>query len=267
MRVLPTLGGLMLAGAATTAALNNSYCTPKSGDVQVVQYAWALEYMVEQYYASVPVNQTFLHSALNSSTANYALNLAGMQQQNRLGVRAAQQLGKTISNFTAPGCNFTFPAPNSSETFLTTALTFESDVCAALIGLEGYTQAPEVSFLIARLAAQHAGHAAYLATTQEAVIFPSNVTSLVPAYSPSYVLSNGSSPGQLGSYFKGCVSAPQPPCGNLTIGPLIATYGSNSSSSSAASMSTATSSSASASGASSASATATSTGSSRRRFW
>jgi hypothetical protein len=264
MRVLATLSGLLLAGAATAA--NNSFCTPKSGDVQVVQYAWALEYMVQQYYASVPVNQTFLTSALNSSTANYASNLPGIYQQNRLGVRAAAQLGKRISNFTAPGCNFTFPPPNSSETFLTTAWAFESNVSAALVGLEGYTQAPEVSFLIARLAAQHAAHSTYLATTQEAVVFQSNnVTSLWPAYSPSYVLSNGNRPGQLGRYFRGCVSPPQPPCGNLTIGPLIATLGSNSSSSSAASSSTATSSSA--SGTSSTSETATSTGSSRRRFW
>ncbi|RHZ59630.1 hypothetical protein CDV55_104262 [Aspergillus turcosus] len=259
MRVLPTLSGLMLAGAATTAAQNNSFCTPKSGDVQVVQYTWALESLVQQYYASVPVNQTFLTSALNSSTSNYASNLPGISQQNRLGVRAAAQLGRRISNFTAPGCNFTFPTPNSSETFLTTAWAFESNVSAALIGLEGYTQAPEVSFLIARLAAQHAAHATYLATTQVADVFQSNnVTSLVPAYSPSYVLSNGTSPGQLGRFFRGCVSAPQPPCGNLTIGPLIATSGSNSSS-------TATSSSASGTG--STSSTATSTGSSRRRFW
>ncbi|PKX97181.1 ferritin-like domain-containing protein [Aspergillus novofumigatus IBT 16806] len=260
MHILPTLSGLLLAGAATTAALNNSYCAPKSGDVQVVQYAWALEYMVQQYYASVATNQTFLNSAQNSSTANYASNLQGIGQQNRLGVRAAQQLGKRIGNFTAPGCNFTFPTPDSSQAFLSNAQAFESNASAALIGLEGYTQAPEVSFLIARLAAQHAGHAAYLATTQQASVFQSNVTSLVRAYSPSYVLSNGTSPGQLGRYFKGCVSAPRPPCGNLTIGPLIATLGGNSSSTnSSSSSSTATS--------SSASDTATSTGSSRRRFW
>ncbi|EAW17875.1 ferritin-like domain-containing protein [Aspergillus fischeri NRRL 181] len=260
MHILPTLSGLLLAGAATTAALNNSYCAPKSGDVQVVQYAWAVEYMVQQYYASVATNQTFLNSAQNSSTANYASNLQGIGQQNRLGVRAAQQLGKRISNFTMPGCNFTFPTPASSEAFLSTAQAFESNASAALIGLEGYTQAPEVSFLIARLAAQHAGHAAYLATTQQASVFQSNVTSLVRAYSPSYVLSNGTSPGQLGRYFKGCVSAPQPPCGNLTIGPLIATFGNNSSSTnSSSSSSTATS--------GSASGTATSTGSSKRRFW
>ncbi|KAF7118486.1 hypothetical protein CNMCM5793_008012 [Aspergillus hiratsukae] len=259
MRFLATLSGLVLAGAATTAALNNSFCNPQSGDVQVVQYAWALENMVQQYYASVPVNQTFLTSALNSSTANYASNLPGIYQQNRLGVRAAAQLGRRISNFTAPGCNFTFPTPNSSQTFLITAWAFESNASAALIGLEGYTQAPEVSFLIARLAAQHAAHATYLATTQEAVVFQSNnVTSLVPAYSPSYVLSNGTSPGQLGRYFRGCVSPPQPPCGNLTIGPLIATFGNNSSS---------TATSTSASGTSDTSTTATSTGSRRRRFW
>ncbi|KAH2926753.1 hypothetical protein KXW15_002115 [Aspergillus fumigatus] len=246
MHILPTLSSLLLAGAATTAALNNSYCAPKSGDAQVVQYAWALEYMVQQYYASV------------ASTANVVSNLQGIGQQNRLGVRAAQQLGKRIGNFTSPGCNFTFPAPASGQAFLTTAQAFESNASAALIGLEGYTQAPEVSFLIARLAAQHAGHAAYLATTQQASVFQSNVTSLVRAYSPSYVLSNGTSPGQLGRYFKGCVSAPQPPCGNLTVGPLIATFGNNSTSSSSSS-STAT--------ASSASGTATSTGSSKRRFW
>jgi hypothetical protein len=267
MRILPTLSGLILAGAATTAAQNNSFCSPQSGDAQVVQYAWALEYLVQQYYASVPVNQTFLSSALNSSTASYAPNLQGINQQNRLGVRATQQLGKSISSFTAPGCNFTFPAPNSSEVFLTTAQAFESNVSAALIGLEGYTQAPEVSFLIARLAAQHASHAAYLATTQEAVIFQSNVTSLVDAYSPSYVLSNGTSRGQLGRYFKGCVSAPQAPCGNLTIGPLGATRGGNSSSTSPSSSSSpSASSSLSTATSSSASGTAT-TAASRRRFW
>jgi hypothetical protein len=41
MHVFTTLSAFLLAGAA--AAINNSFCAPTSGDVQVVQFAYALE--------------------------------------------------------------------------------------------------------------------------------------------------------------------------------------------------------------------------------
>jgi hypothetical protein len=230
MHVFTTLSAFLLAGAA--AAINNSFCAPTSGDVQVVQFAYALEQMIELYFASVPINQTFLSSAPNRTNVNYAGNLQGVQLQNRLGVRAVQQLGKDVSNFSMPTCNFSFAPPSNSREFLGNAMQLEHVVSGALIGLEGYTQSPEVSFLLARLAAQHSAHAAYLGITQEAIIFPSNASSLSPSYSPEYVLSNGSNPSQLGGYLKGCVSAPRPPCGNLTVGPLIGTFNSNTSASS-----------------------------------
>ncbi|EAW12712.1 uncharacterized protein ACLA_011390 [Aspergillus clavatus NRRL 1] len=256
---------LFVAGAATAA--NNSYCTPSSGDVQVVQLTWALEYLIEQFYSSTPLNQTFLNSAVNSSNANYYTNLQGMQRQNRLGVRAVQQLGNRVENFDSPKCNFTFETPSDSESFLQTALQLEQSVSGALIGLEGYTQAPEVSFLLARLAVQHGAHSGYLATTQEGVVFPNNATSLTPAYSPDYVLTSGQNPGQLGDYINGCVSAPQPPCGNLTIGPLIGSLGGSNSTTSSSAAASSTGAGAGSSSDASATSTATATGSSKKRFF
>ncbi|RAH47866.1 uncharacterized protein BO95DRAFT_71312 [Aspergillus brunneoviolaceus CBS 621.78] len=233
MRFIATIGQLLLAGAAL--AQSNSSCSPSSSDAKVVEYGWALSYFLDRYYNQVPLNQTFLQSATNDSDAEYYPNFQGIQRLNRLGTRAAQQLGSRISGFTAPNCSFTFPNASSAESFVENALTLESTVAGAYIALAGYTQAPEVSFLWARLAAEHTAHAYYLASNQEDILFPANSSGLVPAYSPAYVLSSGSQKGKLGRYLGSCVSAPPAPCGQtLFIGPLGATLAPNVSASAAA---------------------------------
>ncbi|KAI9045356.1 uncharacterized protein KD926_008782 [Aspergillus affinis] len=228
MRIFSALSGLLLAGAAF-AQNSSSSCSPKSGDVQVVQFGWALQYLAERYYSAQPLNQTFLNSVTNSSRANYYNNFQGIQRQNRLGVRAVQQLGSQVSGFSAPRCNYTFPSASDGETWVKNALKLEQSITGALIGLSGYTQSPEVSFLLARLSAEHNGHAYYIASQQQGTVFPTNSSSLVPAYTPDWVLQNGTQPGKLGTYLKNCVSPPSSPCGEkLKIGPLIGTFGSNS---------------------------------------
>lgn len=227
MRLFSALSGLFLAGAAF-AQNSSSGCSPKSADVQVIQFGWALQYLSERFYTAQPLNQSFLNSATNSSRANYNTNFQGIQRQNRLGVRAVQQLGSRVSGFSAPKCNYTFPSASNGESWVENALQLEQSITGALIGLAGYTQSPEVSFLLARLSAQHSGQAYYIASQQQGVVFPTNSSSLVPAYTPDWVLQSGNQPGKLGSYLKDCVSAPSSPCGEkLNIGPLIGTFGSN----------------------------------------
>ncbi|GES64226.1 hypothetical protein ATEIFO6365_0008029600 [Aspergillus terreus] len=237
MRFFSALSSALLVGAAAAQS-----CSPSSSDAQVVEFGWALQYLLERYYSSQPLNSTFLNSADNSSTANYYTNFQGIQRQNRLGVRAVQQLGSKVPGFSAPRCNFTFPNAKDGETWVKNAQKLEQNVCGAYIGLAAYTQAPEVSFLMARLAAQHSAHAYYITSNVQEPVFPTNSSSLIPAYPPDYVLQSGNQPGKLGDYLNGCVSAPSPPCGQkLTFGPLIAsTGGANASSSSASPSGTAT---------------------------
>ncbi|KAL5359438.1 hypothetical protein BJX96DRAFT_148434 [Aspergillus floccosus] len=230
MRFFSALSSALLVGAAAAQS-----CDPSSSDVEVVQFGWALQYLLERYYSSQPLNSTFFSSADNSSTANYFTNFQGIQRQNRLGVRAVQQLGSKVPGFSAPRCNFTFPEAQDGEAWIKNAQKLEQNVCGAYIGLAAFTQSPQVSFLMARLAAEHSGHAYYITSNIQQPVFPTNSSSLIPAYSPDYVLQSGNQPGKLGDFLNGCVAAPSPPCGqNLTFGPLIAsTNGANASSSSA----------------------------------
>ncbi|KAE8167802.1 hypothetical protein BDV40DRAFT_295428 [Aspergillus tamarii] len=262
MRIFSALSSLLLAGAALA---QSSDCAPKSGDVQTIQFAWALQYLSERFWSSQSLNQTFLNNATNASSANYEPNFKGITRENRLGVRAVQQLGRGLSNFTAPRCNFTIPQAQDANSFLKNALQIEQTVAGGLIGLAAYTQSPEVSFLLARLAAQHSAQAAYLGSEQNSTFFPSNSTSLIPAYTPDQILKTGNQTGQLGTYFSQCVTAPSGPCGQqVNIGPLVATLNSTStgggSSSSAIPSSTATETS------SAATSTSTSTARSRKYF-
>ncbi|KAJ0415060.1 hypothetical protein BJY00DRAFT_268132 [Aspergillus carlsbadensis] len=225
MRVFKFLSGLLLAGAAVAQNSTGS-CKASSSDTEVVRYAWALQSLLERYYGSQPFNQTFLSDATNSTTAEYYQNLQGIQRQNRLGLRAVQLVGAKTGNFSRPTCNFTFPNATSGEDYVKNALNLETNVASAFIGATGYTQSPEVSFLLARLAAQHTADATWLATQQKGLIFPTNASSLVPAYNPSYVLGSGNQTGRLGQYLRGCVSAPSPPCGEIFfIGPLVGSSG------------------------------------------
>jgi cerevisin len=221
------LSGLLLAGAAVS---QNASCSPSSSDAEVIRYAWALQSLLEKFYTSQPLNQTFLSNAANSSRAEYLQNFQGIQRQNRLGLRAVQQVGSNITGFSSPMCNFTFPNATSGESYVRNALRLESSVASALIGATGYTQSPEVSFLLARLASQHTADATWLATQQSGTIFLSNSSSLVPAYNPSYVISSGNQTGKLSQYLNGCVSAPSSPCGQpFFIGPLVGSVGNQSS--------------------------------------
>ncbi|KAE8151123.1 hypothetical protein BDV25DRAFT_153245 [Aspergillus avenaceus] len=268
MRIFTAISGLLMAGAAFAQSSNqSSSCSPKSADVQTVQFAYALQYLSERFWSSQPLNQSFLQDAKNASKANYGPNFQGIQRQNRLGVRAVQQTGKSVSGFSAPRCNFTFPSSKDADAFVKTALQIESSVTGALIGLAGYTQAPEVSFLLARLAAEHGAHVAYIGAQQTPVIFPSNSSSLPPAWTPDHVLKNGTQIGQLGSYLKNCVSAPAAPCNQkFNIGPLVGSFNSTSSGSSASSSASPSSTPSSSGSSSSASSTASSTSRKRKYF-
>ncbi|KJJ32090.1 hypothetical protein AFLA70_326g000990 [Aspergillus flavus AF70] len=262
MRIFSALSSLLLAGAALA---QSSDCSPKSGDVQTLQFAWALQHLSERFWSSQSLNQTFLNNATNASQANYEPNFKGITRENRLGIRAVQQVGNDLSNFTTPRCNITIPQSQDANSFLKNALQVEQTVAGGLIGLAAYTQSPEVAFLLARLAAQHSAQAAYLGTETNSTFFPSNSTSLIPAYTPEQILKTGNQTGQLGTYFNKCVTAPSGPCGQkVNVGPLVATLNSTSTgggtSSSASPSSTATETS------SASSSTSTSTARNRKYF-
>ncbi|KAL5338554.1 hypothetical protein BJX70DRAFT_194296 [Aspergillus crustosus] len=227
MRISSMLSGLVLAGAAI--AQNTSW-SPQSSDVAVVKYAWALQSLLEGYYTSQPLNQTFLSDATNASRTEYYQNIQGIQRQNRLGVGAVKQVGTKVPGYSEPSCNISHPNATDGESYVRNALLLESSVASALIGATGYTQAPEVSFLLARLAAGHTASATWLAANQAGIVFPRNSTSLVPAYNPEYVLGTRNQTGRLGQYLHGCVEAPSNPSGQIFfIGPLVGSIGNESS--------------------------------------
>lgn len=230
MRFFSILSSLALLGAATaqsaspTPSGSPSSCTPGNADNQVVQFAWYLQFFIDRFYGSVALNQTILSGLPESSSVNYADNLRGLQQKNRLGVRAIQQLGAKVPGFTTPQCNFSLPSIQNGRTYLSQAARFESDVSGAFIGLAGYSQKPEITFLMARLAAEHGAHSAYLGSHLAPVYFEANHTALIPAYSPGHVVKAGYQPGMLGRYLHGCAREPAGPCGQQL---LIGTLGAN----------------------------------------
>ncbi|KAL4778096.1 hypothetical protein BJX76DRAFT_162990 [Aspergillus varians] len=227
MRFISLVSGLLLAGAAVG---QNTSCSPTSSDAEVVEYALALQTLIERFYTSQPINQTFLEDATDTSASNSYQNLQGIQRQSRLGVRAIQQVAAKVPGFSNPSCSYSYPNATSGEQYVQHALRLESSVASALLGATGYTQSPEVSFILARLSAQHTAGAAWLASQESDVVFPSNISSLVPAYNPSYVLGTGNQTGRLGQYLNDCVSAPSDPCGQtFWIGPLVGSIGNQSS--------------------------------------
>ncbi|KAE8352162.1 hypothetical protein BDV28DRAFT_158120 [Aspergillus coremiiformis] len=221
MRVFSALSSLLLAGAVMA---QSSACAPNSTDVQTLQFAWALQYLSERFWTSQPLNDTFLRGASNASRANYEANFRGITRENRLGVRAVRQLGSSVPGFSAPHCNFTFPPAPDANSFVRDALQIEQTVAGGLIGLAAYTRAPEVSFLLARLAAQHGAQASYIGSETNSTYFHANSHSLFPAYTPNQILLSGNHTGHLGTYLRDCVSAPPGPCGQtVNIGPLVGT--------------------------------------------
>lgn len=226
--------GAALASGATISSPNCSpNCTLTSGDTQVLQYSWALSQFISNFYASVPVNQSLAYSLSNSTSPLKALaNLKGIEKENNLTVVAIRELSSKSPNFTRPKCNYTYPKISSMHSFAKYAYELESTLSGAFIGAAGYTRSPEVSFLMARLAAQHSAHAVWIGSRMSSTFQP-NGTSLLPAYTPKHVLMSKNMTGNLGQYLHGCVTAPTQPCGVLKIGPLEANLTSSSAVSSA----------------------------------
>ncbi|KAJ5114411.1 hypothetical protein NUU61_000170 [Penicillium alfredii] len=220
MRFFSYLGSFIATGAALSSAASPS-CSPSSGDTQVLQFAWAISEFVGQFYASIPINQTFAGGLQNSTSAKVALaNLKGIEKKSNLTIQAIKQVSWKAPNFKKPSCKYTIPKANSVLSFARYAYQFETTLSGAYIGLAGYTQSPEVSFLLARLAAEHSAHATWIGNRVNSTLFPTNSSSLFPAYLPTQVLKSKNETGSLGRYLHGCVTAPSSPCGSLKIGPL-----------------------------------------------
>jgi hypothetical protein len=219
MRFL-NLVGLVLAGAAASSAQNAS-CSPSDSDAGVLEFAWGLTNFIGGYYNST-VDSVFPSNG-NATVAGYKRILQGLSKQNTLAVEAVEKVSAKVSSFQQPQCSFTYPQVNTTSAWAFYAYRFESTVTGALISLAGYTQSPEVSFLMARLAAESNGHATLIGSRVNSTLFANNATSLVAAYGPNQVLSTRNATGSLGQYFGGCLTAPSSPCGNLQIGPLAAT--------------------------------------------
>jgi hypothetical protein len=258
MRFTSAAGWLLLAGAAFTSAQTTSHssassassatssatsgassgasgasCSLVAGDTQVLQFSYAISEFLSNFYASMPVNENVASTISNSSSGSNALsNLQGIEKQNNLSLQAIQQLSSTAPSFKQPSCSFTYPKAASIPAFAQYAYQFESTLSGAFIGLAGYTQAPEVSFLLARLAAEHSAHATWIGSRVNSTMFSPSSNSLVDAYSPTQVLGTNNQTGSLGQYLNGCVTAPSSPCGALQIGPLDANVTSSAASSS-----------------------------------
>jgi hypothetical protein len=218
MRFLSTLASLLLIGVTSTAAQSECSTSISSSDNTIVQFAWYLQIFIERFYSSVQIDQSFISSLPGGSPSSY-YNLQGLQQQNRLGISAVQQVGTKVPGFETPGCEFTFPRVSSGISYIQNAAKLEADVSGAFIGLTAYTQKPELAFLFSRLGGEHAAHAAWLGgyTGSNATVFPRNSTSLIPAYTPDHVLKSGNRPGQLGQYIHACARAPSGPNGQAVV--------------------------------------------------
>ncbi|KAJ5917009.1 hypothetical protein N7504_001024 [Penicillium tannophilum] len=203
------------ASSSTTSdiAASGSNCS-NSSDIQVLQYASAIQAYSYFFYSSIPLNQTFFSDAPNSSDANYAINIQGMEQQNRLGALLLEEVGSNIAGFQAPKCSWKPINPSNGTDFLDDALYIETSLTGALLGLTGYTLTAEIAEIINWLAVQHGAHSAYITSFTEAIVFPTskNLSSLPPILPPDYVLDTGGEIFMLGQLLGGCVNAPKGPC-------------------------------------------------------
>ncbi|KAJ5195500.1 uncharacterized protein N7498_008938 [Penicillium cinerascens] len=220
--LLVTGGALTCAQSSSSSASSSSTsCALTSGDTQVLQYTWALSKFLNNFYSSVALNSSVASQVSNSTSASKVLaNLQGIEHADNLTVEAVRELSSKAPNFKEPSCSYTYPSISNIHSFVQYAYQFESTLCGAFIGAAGYTKSPEVSFLLARLAAEHSSHAIYISSRLNSSMFMANSSSLIPAYAPTQVLMTGNVTGSLGSYLGGCVSAPSNPCGALKIGPL-----------------------------------------------
>ncbi|CAI7623739.1 unnamed protein product [Penicillium pancosmium] len=229
MRFGSQIAWLFVAGGALSSAASSSSCSLTSSDTDVLEYTWALSNFLNSFYQTVQLNQSVASLVTNSTSGSKALaNLEGIVHADNLTAEAVREVGSQAPDFKEPSCQYTFPPVSSIQSFVKWAYQFESTLSGAFIGAAGYTQSPEVAFLLARLAAEHSAHATWIGSRVNSSMFQANATSLVPAYAPSQVLLKTNETGSLGTYLGDCVSAPQNPCGALQIGPLEANITSSS---------------------------------------
>ncbi|CAG8155468.1 unnamed protein product [Penicillium nalgiovense] len=214
---------LLLVGVTVSSATSSaaSICSPSSSDTNVLQFALGLSNFIGEFYNST-VNSTF-GSSNNATIQAYQRMLFGFEKDNTLSSAAIEKVGAIASGFSKPNCDYKFPEVNSTQHWTQWAYRFEDTVTGAFIGLAGYTESPEISFLMARLAAEHSAHSALIGSRMNSTYFSQNSTSLVAAYGPAQVLSARNQTGSLGEYLGGCLTAPTSSCGQLRIGPLAAT--------------------------------------------
>ncbi|KAJ5987631.1 hypothetical protein N7451_011996 [Penicillium sp. IBT 35674x] len=194
-------------------AVSGSNCS-NSSDIQVLQYAFAIQAYSYFFYSSIPLNHTFFSNAPNTSNANYVINFQGMEQQNRLGALLLEKVGSNIAEFQAPKCRFEAVSPSNGTEFLEDAFYIETSLTGALLGLTGYTLTAEIAEIINWLAVQHGAHTTYITSFVEAIVFPTtnNLSSLPPILPPNYVLGTGGENFMLGQLLGDCVTAPKGPC-------------------------------------------------------
>ncbi|KAJ5252601.1 hypothetical protein N7489_003011 [Penicillium chrysogenum] len=217
------LAGVTATSAATTTsgASAASTCAPSASDAKVLQFALGVSNFIGTFYNET-VNSTFGESN-NATIRAYQKILFGLEKGNTLSSQAIEKVGARAPGFSKPECDYQIPEVSSTQSWAQWAYRFESTVTGAFIGLAGYTESPEVAFLMARLAAEHSEHSSLIGSRVNSTYFAQNSTSLVAAYGPAQILSTRNQTGSLGEYLGGCLTAPTSPCGPLRIGPLAAT--------------------------------------------
>lgn len=206
--------------AATATATYMCPVSPSSTDAATISFAMSVQKLLSTYYAAIPINATFFSTLPAQPTTDFLANTMGLAVQAKLGVDALQQLAMSAS-VQPPMCSYSLPPVTDAKSHLMNAYVLEATMCGTFIGLADYVQSPQAALLMARLAAEHGIHAAYIASFMQSVIFPTNSTMLTPAFTPEMVSMTGMGVGYLGAYLNNCVMPPAAPCGGKAkIGPL-----------------------------------------------
>lgn len=149
----------LLALAAATPALATYVCPvmPGTSDQAAIAFGYAIQELLNSYYESVPINQTF-YSTLPSPTVpmtDFLANTMGLGVQAKIGSDALMALGQSSGIMAKPQCDFTYPPVTNASSHLMNAYMIEATLCGAFIGLADYVESPQAAFLMARLAAEH----------------------------------------------------------------------------------------------------------------